>query len=317
MTVDIPGRNGDTAPPFRNERLSMFRNLRYYRLGSGWPKTEEQVSAALRSAEFKPCGPLTERSSGWVPVYPEANDSLARRVNGADLIRLRSQSRVLPPAVINEELEVRIQDYADRMKEAPSAREKRRMKAEARDELMPKAMLKSDRVWGYIDPKENLIGIDALQASSAERFLRRLGAATPITNVRPLQFNKPIGEFLTRIFLGNAPAQFAVGRECRMQDAADAGANVRWTQFDLSEKSIRNHVADGMRLTHLAIEYDNVLGCVIDQDGIISKIKFIGMNEDNGDELDPLTRLDAEFVLITGTLRLLIEDLKKLLNGFA
>ncbi len=295
----------------------MFRNLRYYRIGSGWPKSEERLSQELRSAEFKPCGPMTERSSGWVPVFPEAGDSLARRVNGVDLIRMRSQSRVLPPSVINEELEARIEDYSNRMKEAPSAREKRRLKVEARDELMPKAMLKSDRIWGYVDPKENLIGIDALQASVAERFLRRLGAATHLANVRPLQFNKPVGEFLTRIFLGNAPAQFTVGRECRMQDAADSGSNVRWTHFDLSETSIRNHVAEGMRLTHLAIEYDNILSCVIDQDGVISKVRFLGMDDDSSEELDPLARMDAEFVLISGTLRHMISDLKKLLNGFA
>ena len=63
---------------------------------------------------------------------------LARRLNGADLIRLRSQSRVLPPSVINEELEARIEDYRKRMKEDPSPREKRRLKAERRDELLPK-----------------------------------------------------------------------------------------------------------------------------------------------------------------------------------
>ncbi|HNP64397.1 MAG TPA: recombination-associated protein RdgC [Woeseiaceae bacterium] len=295
----------------------MFRNVRFYRIGDGWPNSEEEVTQALRAAEFKPCGPLTERSSGWVAIYPDAGDALARRVNGADLIRMRSQSRVLPPSVIKEELDVRIDDYAARMKEAPSASEKRRMKAEARDELMPKAMLRSDRTWGFVDLKENLIGIDALQASVAERFLRRLGAAMPISNLRPLQFNQPVGELLTRIFLGDAPRQFAVGRECRMQDSADAGSKVRWSQFDLSEKSIRNHVTDGMRLTHLAIEYDNILSCVIDQDGTLGKLRFLGMDDDHGDELDPLARLDAEFVLMSGTLRQMMTDLKKLLNGFA
>ncbi len=72
-----------------------------------------------------------------------------------------------------------------------------------------------------------------------------------------------------------------------------------------------------MHLTHLAVEYDNILSCVIDQDGTLSKLRFVGMDEDHGDELDPLARLDAEFVLMSGTLRQMIADLKKLLNGFA
>lgn len=294
----------------------MFRNVRFFRLENEWPENEEALSQALEKASFKPCGPLTERSSGWVPVYPDAGDLLARRLNGADLIKLRSQSRVLPPSVINEELEERIEAFRDRMQEAPSPREKRRMKAEARDELLPKAMLKSDRIWGFVDLKEKIIGIDTAQASVAERFLRRLRAAFGDLNIRPLQYKQPVNELLTGIFLGGAPEQFAVGRECRMQDAGDAGSIVRWTDFDLSDKTIRSHVADGMRLTHLAIVYDNVLGCVIDENGVISKLRFLGMDDDTDDGDDPLARLDAEFVLITGTLRLLIADLKKLLGGF-
>ena len=119
----------------------MFRNVRFYRFDSGWPKTEEESSQLLTTCAFRPCGPLTLRSSGWVAPSPEAGDALVRRVNGADLVRLRSQSRVLPPSAVAEELEHRIEDYVERMREQPSPREKRKMKAEARDELMPRRCL--------------------------------------------------------------------------------------------------------------------------------------------------------------------------------
>jgi len=298
------------------DETTMFRNVRYYRFESDWPETEEALSQMLEKSAFTPCGPLTERSSGWVPVYPDTGELLARRLNGADLIRLRSQSRVLPPSVINEELEERIEAFRDRMQEAPGPREKRRMKAEARDELLPKALLKSDRIWGFVDLKEKVIGIDAAQTSVAERFLRRLRAAFGDLIIRPLQYRQAVSELLSGVFLGGAPERFAVGRECRMQDAGDAGSIVRWTDFDLSDSTIRDHVADGMRLTHLAIEYDNILSCVLDENGVISKLRFLGMDENTDDNNDPLARLDAEFVLITGTLRRLIADLKQLLGGF-
>ena len=295
----------------------MFRNVRYFRLDNVWPDSEEALSEALENAGFEPCGPLTERSSGWVPVYPDAGESLARRLNGADLMKLRSQSRLLPPAVVNEELESRIEEFSKRMNEAPSPREKKRLKAEARDELMPKALLKSDKIWGFVDLKEKLIGIDAAQNAAAERFLRRLRAAFGDLNITPLGFKQPVAGLLTKIFLGDAPSQFSVGRECRMQDAGDPGSIVRWTQFDLTDKSIRDHVANGMHLTHLGIEYDNIMSCVLDENGVITKMRFIGMDDDTDDHNDPLARLDAEFVLVTGTLRMLIADLKKLLGGYA
>jgi recombination associated protein RdgC len=287
----------------------MFRNVRFYRLEGDWPDSEESLSEILESAGFKTCGPLTERSSGFVPVDPDSGESLARRVNGADLFRLRSQSRVLPHAVVNEELEARIERYRERMNEAPSAREKRRLKAEARDELLPKAMLKSDRIWGYFDLKEKVIGVDVLHDAMAERFLRRLQTALNAAAIRPLQFRKPVDEILSAIFFGDAPEQFAPGRECRMQDIGDKSSIVRWAGFDLSDASIRNHVANGMRLTHLAVEYDNIMSFVLNEDGVISKLKFIGMDDDDEDHLEPLARLDAEFALVTGTLRRLLGDL--------
>jgi recombination associated protein RdgC len=295
----------------------MFRNVRFYRFDGSWPEGEEALSKSLEKAGFEPCGPLTERSSGWVAVDPDNSDLLARRLNGADLIKLRSQSRVLPPSVINEELEARIEEFRQRMQEAPNPREKRRLKAEARDELMPKAMLRSDRIWAYVDLKEKVIGIDALRDSAAERVLRRLQAAIDGLNIRPLQFMKPVDELLSGIFFDDAPKQFSVGRECRMQDLADAGSVVRWTDFDLSDQTIRNHVANGMRLTHLAVVYDNVMSCVLNENGVISKLRFIGMDDDAEDHGDPLARQDAEFVLISGTLRKLLGDLKKQLGGFA
>lgn len=294
----------------------MFRNVRFYRLQSDWPETEAALSKELEKAGFKPCGPLTERSSGWVPVDPATSQMLARRVNGADLLKLRSQSRVLPPAVINEELEARVEEYRNRMQEAPSAREKRRLKAETRDELLPKAMLKSDKIWGYVDLKEKIIGIDASRESVAETFLRRLRAPFGDLQIQPLQFNRPVDELLTGIFLGGANDRFAVGRECRMQDLADARSIVRWTDFDLTDGTIRDHVVNGMRLTHLAIEYDSVVSFVLDENGVISKLRFLGMDDDGADN-DPLARLDAEFVLITGTLRKILGDIKNSLDGFA
>ncbi|MGI9203589.1 MAG: recombination-associated protein RdgC [Woeseiaceae bacterium] len=295
----------------------MFRNLRFYRLDCAWPGSEKKLSQDLEQAAFKPCGPLTERSSGWEPIDPNTSSMLARRVSGADLVKLRSQSRVLPPAVVKEELEARVEQFRQRMQEAPSPREKRRLKAEVRDELLPKALLKSDRIWAYIDLKEKVLGIDSAQDAAAERLIRRLQVSIDGFNFAPLRFRRPVDELLTKIFFEDAPSKFALGRECRMKDPGDSASTVRWSDFDLSDRTIRAHVANGMHLTHLAIEYDSVMRCVLDDNGVISKLRFVGMDDDDIDHADPLARLDAEFVLVTGTLRRLLGDLTKFLGGFA
>jgi DNA recombination-dependent growth factor C len=69
-----------------------------------------------------------------------------------------------------------------------------------------------------------------------------------------------------------------------------------------------------MRLTHLGIVYDNVMSCVIDENGVFTKLKFLGMDDDAEQHDDALSRMDAEFVLLTGTLRNLLADVAKLLG---
>ena len=116
------------------------------------------------------------------------------------------------------------------------------------------------------------------------------------------------------MFLGDAAPNFALGRECRMQDVSDDISTVRWMNFDLSDSNVRRHVVDGMRLTHVGLVYGNIMSFVLDENGIITKLKFLDMDDVPDDENEPLARLDAEFVLLTGSLRALLKDPNKILG---
>jgi recombination associated protein RdgC len=295
----------------------MFRNLRLYRLHSTWPDSEETLSLQLVEAAFAPCGAFSERSAGWEPPAGGAGAQLCRRVGGADLMRLRTQSRVLPAAAVNEALEERLQEFRRRTQREPGRKERRELKEEIHAELLPRALLKSLRTRGFFLVSEDVIGIDTASEAQAEHFLDRLRAALGTLQVAPLAFQRPVGELLTRTLLGDGPRSFVPGRECRMQDPGAGGAFVHWSEMELTDNSVRRHVRDGLKVDRLAIQYDNVLSCVLDQQGVIRKLRLQELEgtEDAVDE-DPLARLDAEFVLMTGMLRRLVRELKALLGGY-
>lgn len=296
----------------------MFKSVRFYRLTGTWPDTEQAVDAALAAARFEPCGPLTEKTSGWEPPSAEPGGAFSRRVAGADLLQLRSQSRLLPAAAVNEALETRLDEYRERMEQEPSRREKRRLKEQTRDDLLPKALLRSERTKGCFLVSERIFAIDAGTPAKAERFLEYLRAPLGSVDTVPLAYNRPVDELLKRIFLGDAPSGIALGRECRMQDPSDNRASVRWVDMDLTDASIRKHVKDGMKLSHLGIEFGGVMSCVLDEHGALGKIRFVGMDASEDAELEePLARFDAELVLLTGTLRQLLAALEKSLGGIA
>ena len=296
----------------------MFRNLRFYRVTSPWPESEEELSEILSKNAFSPCGSFSERSGGWEALGNNEDDPLCRRLNGADLLQLRTQSRLLPAAAIKEVLEDRVDEYRTRMAKEPSRADLRQLKEETRNKLLPQALVKSERNRACFIHSESLLVIDVATITKAEWVIDQLRACFDHFYCTPLTFNNSPADLLHRIFMGKSTLGFLLGRECRMQEISDSKSVVTWRDFELSDHSIRQHVVEGMKLTQLGVGFDEVMNCVISDEGIISKVKFIeGEAVDNWGTEDPMAKLDADFVLLTGAVRRLVEDLKKLLGGFA
>jgi recombination associated protein RdgC len=295
----------------------VFRSVRFFRLASAWPDSEQALSEQLSRNSFTPCTAYRERSAGWESPSADPGGLLSLRVGGADLLQLRTQIRLLPAAAVNEALAQRVEEYRERMQAEPNRREKRKLKEQLRDELLPKALLKSERTRGFVIASEQLIGIDTTSEARVERFLEHLRASLGTLEVHPIEFQRPVGDMLMRIFSGDAPRGFVLGTECKMQDPADVKATVRCVDMDLADPGVRKLVKDGMQLTQLGLEFGNALRCVLDRNGNISKLKLVGLGA--GDEPvdeDPRARLDAELVLLTGTLRQLMAAMASALDGW-
>jgi recombination associated protein RdgC len=300
----------------------MLRSVRFYSVSSPWPDSELALSEKLAGAAFKPCGAYTERSSGFEPPTGSDDAPLARRVAGADLLRLRNQTRVLPTAAVNEALEVRLAEYRNRMQEEPGRRTKRKLKEQTRDELLPKALLKSERTAALFLLNENVLAIGTGSETRAERFLELLRMALGKLDAEPIQFARPVESVLQRVLAGDPPPRFTLGREARMRDRADAKGSVRWSEIDLTNANVRRCIKDGMELTHLGLQFDGALQAVLDSKGALSKLKLVGLDEAADEAAEgveapenPLVRLDAELALLGGTLRQLIAGLRGALGG--
>ncbi len=296
----------------------MFRNIRLYRTASPWPETEEALSQSLGKQSFVPCGAFSEKSGGWEAPAQDKAGLFCRRLAGADLLQLRTQTRILPAAAVKEALEARVAEYSERMSQDPPRSELRRLKEQTRDELIPKSLVKSDRTRGFYLQDENILGIESSTPANAEWFIDHLRKSLGRLSCSPLAFEKSPLELLSKVFMGRPVKRFALGRECRMQSQMDSKAIVTWRDMDLDDDSIRHHISQGMQLTHLGMNYDNASSLVLSTDAIISKFKFFeGDDIDRTDDEDPLARQDANFVLLTGTLKRILADLAKELGGYA
>jgi recombination associated protein RdgC len=101
-----------------------------------------------------------------------------------------------------------------------------------------------------------------------------------------------------------------------MRDVKDAKSTVRWQNVDLAHSTVQRCLRDGMELTHLAFEFDNVMSGVLDGNGVVTKLALADVEEaPAGDGDDPLAKQDAEIALFGGALRELIASLRRALGG--
>lgn len=290
----------------------MFRNLRMYRVESDWPAAEEDLSDLLEVEAFKPCGPFQERSLGFETPVENAGDRLSRRVMGTDLLQLRIQNRILPPAAIREALTERLATFKQRTGREPSRVEKRELKDEIFAELLPKSLVKSERVRALYLSRESILAIGTTSAKQLEGFLDRLGDCIRDLRLTPIEFKIPAEQFMTRLFNGDGPTEFSVGRECRMLNPGEGAASVTWLDMDIGDPTARQLLHSGLRIDRLGFAFNGILQGTIDQEWALRKLKLEGqeaVDEVEGD--DPIARFDAELVIFGGAL----SQLLAVLNG--
>jgi recombination associated protein RdgC len=295
----------------------MLRSVRFYSLGTDWPSSEHELSDKLAKVAFKPCGPYVERSSGFEPPVATQPELFARRVAGTDLMRLRSQVRVLPAGALNEALEARLDEYRARMQEEPGRRTKRQLKEQMRDELLPKTLVRSERTTALFILSERVLAVGSGSESRADRVVEHLRTALGNLDAKPLELTRPYGELLTRVFTGDGPRELVLARECRLRELRDEHGTVRWQNVDLAHATVQRCLKDDMELTHLGFELGSTARAVLDTRGVVTKLELLGQDALAEGNEDALARQDAEIALVGGTLRELLAILRRALGGEA
>src|SRR5690606_339560 len=80
-----------------------FKNLCPYRLMEPFELSAEQLEERLAAFAYTPCGSLDMQSRGWVPPLGKHGEQLVHAANGAYLICLQQENKLLPASVVRED----------------------------------------------------------------------------------------------------------------------------------------------------------------------------------------------------------------------
>ena len=292
----------------------MFKNMIAYRISEAWQPDWEQLEAALAKQQFEECGATQEKSVGWVAPRGEDNGVMVESVGGQWIMRLVSESKMLPASVLNRKLNDKLVRIEAQEGRKPGKKEKQELKDECKLDLLPMAFTKQGGLWVWIDPQARLLVLDTSSQGRADEVITMLVEASPGFAVALIDTqNSPQASMAAWLHSHDAPEGFSIDMECELKSADESKAVVRYARHPLDIDEIREHIDQGKMPTKLALTWDDRVSFVLTEGLQLKKIAFLdvvmeGQNQDDAG-------FDADVAIATGEFSQMIPDLIQALGG--
>ena len=279
-----------------------FKNLMVYRLSREISLRAEEMEKQLASMAFTPCGSQDMAKMGWVPPMGSHSDALTHVANGQIVICARKEEKILPSPVIKQALEAKIAKLEAEQARKLKKTEKDSLKDEVLHSLLPRAFSR----------------FSAKKAEDTLALLRKSLGSLPVV---PLSMENPIELTLTEwVRSGSAAQGFQLLDEAELKSLLEDGGVIRAKKQDLTSEEITNHIEAGKVVTKLALDWQQRIQFVMCDDGSLKRLKFCDELRDQNEDIDRedfAQRFDADFILMTGELAALIQNLIEGLGGEA
>ncbi len=297
-----------------------FKNLALYRFTEPFSLELDAFEQKLVDKRFRPCGSQDEFSMGWTAPVGEDSEQLFHVSNGFIMLCLKKQEKVIPAAVINEMLQEKVSEKEEQEARKLSKKERTALKDELIFELLPRAFSFSKKTYAYIDVKGGWMVVDAASAKKAEdllSFLRKCLGSLPLVPVNTQ--DKPV-TIMTQWLSDNSsvPKDLMVEDECELRSPEEEGGIIRCKRHDLSLPEITNHLDQGKQVIKLALNWNDRLSFIVDENLAIKRLKFLDMIQDQlaeSDIEDEVARFDVEFSIMSLELANFLPRLLEIFGG--
>lgn len=276
-----------------------FKNARIYRLTNELQFTVEQFDTALNEYKFNACTDLMAISVGFdAPI--EQSKNIAQHFEDVTLIAVRLQEKLLPAAVINEELAPRIAKAEAECCRPLSRKEKQVLKEELVQCLLPRAFSRSTLTRAIIDHENGLIIIDTPSASRAEDVLALLRKALGSLPVVPcIDANKLSQAMQFWIAFENLPRGYSLGHSAIFKAPDEEGAVAKFENHLLSADEVQSHSGDKL-VTEIELHKPDVMTLRISDSFTLKRIQWHEFTQATNEELgweDVVLRLSADILV--------------------
>jgi|SRR5690606_21505895 DNA recombination-dependent growth factor C len=293
-----------------------FRNLTLFRFPTSLDFS--RLEELLADHPLKPVGPLELSSRGFVPPFGRDSEVLSHRVGNAIWVTVGGEDRLLPAAVVNDQLAKKLAEMEEKEGRRPGGRMRRRIREELVHELLPRAFVRPSRTDALIDLAHGVCAVDTSSRKAGEAVVSELRHAMGSFPALPLNAEVAPRAVMTGWLAGDPlPDGLSLGEECELRDPVDHGAVVKCQRHDLRSDEIMRHLEAGKQATRLALTLDDHVSFVLGEDLVVRKFKLLdGAVEhlESTEREDLHAELDARFALMSAEFSRLFAVLEKALK---
>jgi recombination associated protein RdgC len=260
-----------------------FKNLQIYCFRHPVTLSATMLQEKLTQSTFHPAGQLQWSSMGWVPPS-EDSEALVFPVQQSLFIKARKQDKILPTSVIRDFVQERIEHLESEQLRKVGKREKSEIKDQIIAELLPRALPRNNEITAYIDIKNGWFIINTSNRKKAEEVISLLRMDVgDLALVLPELNASPMRSMTQWLITRDLPSQFDLGEDCKL--IAEEGESVTCKQLDLLSKEVMEHLNAGKSVQYLALQWQNKLAFVLDDEFSVRRVEFLEISEEPSDDM--------------------------------
>lgn len=294
-----------------------FKNIFVFAFTRPFTTTDLELNEAMQQHTFTPCGSTELRHFGWSESLGKGS-LLTTESNGNVLICARSEDKILPAPVIKDAVDFRVEEFEIVEGRTPSKKEREQIKEDVIFQLLPRAFSRIVDTHAYINTKENIIVVNTSSRGKAEdvlALLRKTLGTLPVTSISPevapdeLMSNWVVDADCSDGVMGEL---FNLGMEAHFNSLGDHSATAVVKNQDLTSDEVKAHLDADQYVTKLALEFDDTMSFILNDDLSIKRIKFFDVIIEQNDDIDcddVQAKLTADFTLMAGELNRMISSL--------
>ncbi|OOF61096.1 recombination-associated protein RdgC [Rodentibacter pneumotropicus] len=271
-----------------------------------------QLQNQLSDCAYVPCGAQDMSKFGWVSPL-RGSDVLHFSVGNQILLVAQKEEKILPANVVKRELDERIESLEQKENRKLKKVEKQILKDDVVMNLLPRAFSKNQHTALWIDTEQNLIYVDSASHKRAEDVLALLRKSLGSLPVVPLAFANEPSTVLTNWITQDSLPDWLIALEEAELFGYQENSVIRCKKQPLENEEILALLQDDKKVvSKLALEWEDTLTFVFNEDCTLKRLKFADVVREKNDDIlkeDFAQRFDADFVLMTGILSKLTENL--------